>query len=788
MIKKTALFLSLLTSLHSLEINFSIAKESNIDYSIMKLSENEKFFCTEIVDDFKTVTEIICAFKKRPVSDFNNVSNEFFNVFTKIKDKKYFIVIRPKEKMKLYPIDVDLRDNDVIFEADISKSKKWLIVGYKNKLPFFKKDSKSDNFINFPIYTKEKPLPSVGGLDLKGNPIFMQSVEDVNEYMKIKQNFSQGNYELVLSLIDEVITEYPDSIFMSEVIYYKIHALHEVADYESVIEISKHFLRQFSSDEHIAEVLLDIAHAYSKIGLFIDADYFFDRLFNEHKGSDSAYQGMIYKGDQYISSGDNNKAKKYLREALYNTTNVEIASEAAFKLAKLDMEKMHYSKAELMLNKIYDGNDKYFYNHYHEAMKVLQYFEENNQFEYAAKMAEYLLMYMKKSNEDYEKLLRDYGTFLAKSEGKEAKAIDVLNRYLKEFPYGQFSDDIQRKKDGLFFEARDENLSVRLANYDKLMQEYKNDTIADHALYKKVDLLYKNSFYQDVLDMQTQIETLDPGLFPDVINFVPNSAKKLMQEALKKNRCLRVVELSDAYGVKLSSKWDDGIYKCSMTAGNYMLAEETIKPYIKAKEIDSRLKWQFRYAKLLLKTARYKESIKVAKDVISLIDLTKSSDYNEIYRVLFDDYSRTSNNAMIEAIIDIEKKFGLDFKDLERYTQMLALATKLQDNNMIETYAKKVITLQKRSNTYTQSPYVEFTLSLTYQEQKRYKEAIEVLKGLDDVKISSEKRSRQKYLLASLYQKLGKLKEAKNYFRESIDSNSTSAWSKLSQDALELLK
>ena len=705
-----------------------------------------------------------------------------------IKDKKYFLIIRPKKRMKLFAQNFDLRKDKILFQADVSRSKHWLIVGYESELPFLQKDRVDSDAINFPIYMSEYTPPSVGGLDLKGNPIFMQSVEDVNEYINIKKRYLKGDYDEALVLIDELITDYPNSIFMSEVIFYKIHALHEIGDYESVIEIAKQFLRQFSSDEHIGEVLLDIAHAYSKIGLFIDADYFFDRLFNEHKGSFAAYQGMIYKGDQYVSSGDNKKAKKFYKRVLFNTTDIEQASEAAFKLAKLDMEKMLYAKAELMLNKIYDGNDKYFFNHYRESMKVLRYFEENQQYPYAAKMAGALLKYMDPSHEDYERLLKDYGFFLANSKGKEAEAVEVLNRYLKEFKYGDYSDEVQRKKDSLFFESSDDNLSVRLAHYDRLMEEYHNDTIAEQAFYKKVKLLYENGFYQDVLDMKEQIESLDEALFKDARDFITNSAKELMKEALKQKQCLRVVELSDAYSIKLSSEWDDGIYRCSMLAGNYMLADETLKPYLQAKDIEVRLKWQYRYAQLLFKTGKYQEAIKVAKDVVALMKLTQSSEYNDIYRLLFDAYSRVAQQEqMIETIVDVERIFGVVFKDLERYTQMLALATKLQDNNMIESYAKKVILLQKRSNTFTQSPYVEFTLFSLYQEQKRYADALKVLQGLDKVELTAEKRSRQFYLEASIYQKLSQVAKAKEYYQKSIEADKNSAWAKLSQDALELM-
>ena len=73
MFRTLFLFTLLFTSLYSLEISFSSGKEDNKPYSLLKLSDKKKFFCSEMVDDFKNVTEIICAFKNRATNDFSRV-------------------------------------------------------------------------------------------------------------------------------------------------------------------------------------------------------------------------------------------------------------------------------------------------------------------------------------------------------------------------------------------------------------------------------------------------------------------------------------------------------------------------------------------------------------------------------------------------------------------------------------------------------------------------------------------------------------------------------------------
>jgi predicted negative regulator of RcsB-dependent stress response len=106
---------------------------------------------------------------------------------------------------------------------------------------------------------------------------------------------------------------------------------------------------------------------------------------------------------------------------------------------------------------------------------------------------------------------------------------------------------------------------------------------------------------------------------------------------------------------------------------------------------------------------------------------------------------------------------------------------------MVQSYSNKVMALQKRTSTYTQSPFIEFTLAQSLMNQEKNKEALDVLKTLNDRKLSSETKSRQHYLIGSLAMKMGRNSEAKSAFNASIKANPASAWGKLAKDALGLL-
>jgi predicted negative regulator of RcsB-dependent stress response len=159
-----------------------------------------------------------------------------------------------------------------------------------------------------------------------------------------------------------------------------------------------------------------------------------------------------------------------------------------------------------------------------------------------------------------------------------------------------------------------------------------------------------------------------------------------------------------------------------------------------------------------------------------------------VVRILFDAAQRSGDEiGMIKNIKGCEALFGVDFKDIERYSQMVALGVKRKDEIIVQNYAAKVMNLQKRTSTYTQSPFVEFTLAQSFMNQDKSKEALATLKTLDTRKVIPEKRSRQKYLMGSLLIKMKRDGEAKMAFNESIKADKNSAWGKLAIDALGLL-
>lgn len=777
------LLIQLSQNLFALEISLQGAKEEHKAFSSLHLADKDKFLCQEMKNDFDEVFKIVCAFSKSPSQKLQNIQNNFFKISTESKRKTFFLVIEPFFKMKLYPMVFDLTKDDTVFSSNVKLAKHWMIVGYQDKLPYFKEKPDSDITINFPYKYQEDNFPYVGSLDIQGNPVHVKRVGDVSEYIKIKKLYEDKEYEFTLELIDEIIQDYPNSLFMAELLFYKIRVHNKLKRYDELIEIAKVYLREYSSDENVPEVLSLIAKAYYKIGMGSDADYFFDRLFSEHEHTVYAKWGHIYKGEMLEANGAASRARKSYSKALKETDNIDVAVAAAYRLAQNLVPFSKIDEATTYVEKISKAKPEFFAETINESIDLMYDFVDQEGYFPGAIIAKALFENLKPDHEEYESLLRFRGMWLSKTEHKK-DALVALNLYLKTFEDGIYSEEVQIAKDGLFFDENDENLTAKLANYDNLIKEYVGDSIGNKAIYEKAKLLIKNSMFEDALALEEQLLKLKSEEFKGIADIITSAAIGTMQKALEVKECASVLEIAQVYKIELSDEWDDGIYECAMKGADYELAKKIADKNLNSKDLVERKKWLHRYIKIDFETGNYSNVIEASKELITLIGNDKKSEYRDVYRYIFDTYQRLeSSNKMIDAMADVEKIYGLDYIDIERYVSVMAVGSDKKDDNLVILYGEKIRKIQKTSQSYAQSPFVEFALFEAYNKKEDYNNALDVIKSLDDIKLKSSVRSRQKYLLGSVYTKLWRDDEAKQAYQESIDADKNSAWAKLAKGA-----
>ncbi len=781
------LLLSLWLPLCALDLSIQNGKEEGRPYSILHLRDANSFKCLPARNDYDEIIRIECQIPKASSATFAPIQNTHFTVEHKKSSLGNTIVITPKSKIALYADGFDLRKEAQMYVSSARETKHWTVVGYTQKIPMLTDAAENPNALNLPIRSAKETYPYVGGLDLKGNPIKMKRVQDVNDYMELKKAYKNQDYTKTLSLAKKTLEKYPNTIFKNELLLYEIRALHHMDDNEQLLLLSKQFIRQYSGDPAIAEVLAYTGNSYSKIGQSSDSDYFFDRLFTEHADSPFAAEGMFLKAQQLEISGNPKPAAHYYRLVVNKTKDIELASAAAFKLANMDIGFGHLDKAKIYLEKIARVNPDYFAKVREQSMSMIDSYMEHKDPKMAAKITQCLMGVSVKKSEEHQELLKNLGLLYA-SAGEKEKALKHFNEYLKMYPHGAGFDEIKRAKDGLFFEKSEPKGEEGLKKYNELIDRYGNDPVGQKALYKKAQLLFKEGKYQEVLDIESDLYRLSSKEFPEVSMIIGQSAIALTKKKLETLKCAEAMTLHKMYRIKLQPQWDGLTFDCALRMGNFPVAKKIAAPHLKAATIAERQLWLSRLTKVHFELGEYKEAMRSGKEAAALLEAQKNPAQNDLYRTLFDTAARMNDDVkMIEYIKKCESAFGTDFKDIERYTQMVSVGLKRKDEVLVQNYANRVIALQNRTKTYTQSPFIEFTLAQSLMNQEKNNEALIILKSLNARKLNPEKKSRQQYLMGSLAMKLGKKAEAKAAFNASIKADGKSAWGKLAKDALGLL-
>ncbi|MCW8895700.1 MAG: flagellar protein [Sulfurimonas sp.] len=783
---KAVLFALISINIFALEVSLQGAKENHQAYSTFHLKDKDKFLCQEIKNDFDIVEKIVCAFSKSPSKKLQKIQNNFFEITTQVNKKTFFLIIKPFEKIKLYPMIFDLTQDDTVFSSNVELSRHWMIVGYKDKIPYMKENTKTDVSINFPFTFSKDKFPYVGSLDIKGNPVHVERVGDVTEYIKIKQLYKDEKYDFCLELIDQIMYSYPNSLFTAELLFYKIKVHSKLKDYDNVIEVSKTYLSDYSADENVPEVLSLVAKAYFKTGLTTDADYFFDRLFSEHPDSLYTKWGYVYKGEMLISSGSSTNARALFEKAIKTTDNIDVAVEAAYRLAHNLLANVRTKEAAEYIQKIVKAKPEYFFETMDKSMGMMYDFIDNSDFITGSAIAQAILNEINTNYDEYEEMLRDIGIWLSKTPMKQ-ESLTSLNMYLTNFAGGMYEEEVRIAKDSLFFDVSDANITTKLSNYDRLMQEYSGDSIGNKATYEKAKLLIENEQFVDALDLEDRLLTLDKQEYKDVEQLITDAAIGTMKQALDQKECNSVLVISSKYKIDLSDEWDDGVYECAMKGADFTLAQKIADKNLKSKDLQERKKWIYRAIKIDFATGNYSDVLGASKDLISLIQEDKNSPYIDVYRYIFDTYKRLENSdKLIDAIVDIEKVYSQDYLDIDRYVAVMAVGSDKKDSNIVIKYGEKVMNMQKASDSHAQSPFIEFTLYQAYIDKEDNNKALEVIKSLDTIELSNSDRARQKYLQGSVLDKLWRGDDAQIAYQEAINADKDSAWAKLAEGAKEI--
>ena len=723
-----------------------------------------------------------------PSTPLKPVESDFFTIRFKTNEGKFSVRILPKKRSLLQPLPPPVHERPVLPVQPPARSKHWIVLGFETEPPYLGKQKSFDDGLAFPLDFNASAIPTVGALDIDGRPVFMQDNRDVEKFLAIKEAFKAGKYKKAYDLATDAMESYPDSIFSSDFLRYRIKSLMHLdmkENADEIIRLGKIFIKKYASDEYLPEVLLLLARVYSATGFVSDANYFFNRLIEEHKGTRYANLGLIYLGDQLYINGKSKEAMASYMEAYYNAEDLDVASLAAYKLALRYLDQGKTKKAVEYLRKIWKKNPEFLLKNREDAHDIAKQLAARHVYDLAIAIDKALLERLKKLDDLYETVLFEIAEWYDEK-GEVKQAIDGYERYLDEFAYGAYSDKAKKNLDALFVAGNDANATEALRKYETLMREYKGTAIADKALAAKVKLLVTQKRYEEALALKPVVEKIADAEAKRVAqDALKRAAKEAFEAAKGRHDCTKGVSLAENYGVGGESV--EFLYGCYVDYAHYDKALKLAKEGLKgAKSVQDRALWSCRAGHVLTRMGRYDEAKKALEDVRTLAKnpekLCPMLPWDEV--TVAKGLGRYAE--AMEAIHRLARKYGDDMRMAELYKAAAEEAEKAGDAIQREWALKRLVDLQNAKKSHPYSPWAEFELIRILKKQKRYADALKVAEGLEKLKLEGEKRARLLYEKGQLLLLLGKKAEAKKAFESCAKNPDGGAWKRLCREAATL--
>ena len=792
--KYIILILIVTLKLSALDIYLNSAKQDNTPYAILHIIDSEDIECHTVLMALDKKS-YICKFNKIVKSKISKKKMRFVDIDFLEKKKEFYIKIDPKFNSSLLSLNEELyRVKEVLAEKKSKRSKHWVILLFTKSL--FGKKIKNDG-INFPVTYDSHLMPSVGPVDLNGAPIAYARSKDINYYLDIQKEFRDGDYESVVQDAKKVVKQYPNSIFMSDILLYKIKSidislekkllpLSDKYENSDLIKDAKQWIRRYASSENIPQMLLVLVKSYLRTQSKADVNYFLDIMINEHKNSPYTKRAILYYADSLYKRNKKIEATKLYEDVLYSAKNLDIASLAAIKLTNSKINSGNTKEAKEYLMKVLDANKKYLLKDFKSTETLAKKLAANRLQNIAGKLNDLLLKNLPKSRADEkELLLKDAGDWYAEANQVE-KAYARYTQYQKEYKDGIYIDEITKARDRLFFHIKETN-ETKLSNYyDLLIKKYDND-IRDKAILYKAKLLLKEKRYQEVLSMKKQLKKLVENNSTKSNMIIKKASIGLISKSLKVEDCQKAVSAFMDNNISFS-KIDNSkkLFKCFMVMQEYRYANELSKIKIDSKELNKKMIWLENLIISDFKLQKFNEVIKVKKDIFTLAKVINKKIKPSVYRAIFNSYYYTSSYSLaLETLHEIELTYPKDIKNLDLYYKIVNYANDKRDDLLLIKYAKKIISMQKIYKIHSYSPKVELLYIDALKRVSRIKEAREVAKAL--LKENSKKyQSRILYNIGELSLKLNDKKEAKRYFLKCSKIAIIDSWVSLCSDSLKL--
>ena len=782
------LFLFFAPHIHALTIDIKRGMEGGSAYAILNLYDKTPFSCAPAKKFEDRPLEYICTFKLMPKDLFSSIESDFFNISYKIKKKKFLLKILPTKKSKLFSFPPAIFQHSVIEAKSPKLSNHWIVIGYEKSLPYLDKENYFEEHLSFSIDWKDFALPSVGAVDLNGDPIFIKNNRDVERFISIKEAFKAGKYSKAYDLAKESKELFPKSVFKIDFLRYEIKSLAAMdmkENAEEIIKLSKGFIKKYTSDEYLPEVLLILARVYSAMGFVSDANYFFDRVIYEHPGTKYANLGRIYLADQLYMSGKIKEALNLYKEALYDAKDLEVASLAAYKLAIRYLDQGKTKDGIVYLEKVWKRNPEFLLRDIEDAHRIAEQIASKNRHKLAIEINRALIKRLKKLNPLYEDALFEIAEWY-KDLNRFKNALQWYERYLKEFAYGKYSDNAKEKIDALFVTVSDANTTVALQKYDELIKSYAGKSLGEKAFVAKLKLLLKMDKLDNIFKLQSKInEIKDEKLKQEATKVLNRAVEIKFKNAIAKDSCEDAIYLIDKYKYKPESSYDETLFSCFTKYVKYDKALSLAKRHLQDKDLNKRVLWLCRTVHLLRVKENGIEGYKALKDLETLLTINKNGVCNTLdFDKAWILYSMQRFSDYFAWMKKLLKKYPSKIELSEYLKKGVDLAQKSGDLAQQIWSLQKLIELQNRVGAHPYSPWAEFKLVKIFKKEGKRDRALKILKEMRGLNLKGDKRAMWLYQYGETLNELNKNVEAKKIFKECSKIDAKSSWVTICNDML----
>ena len=746
-------------TLYALDLQVDYGVEQNSHFAILTITSPTPIPCVPSRNINDDVIFIECVVDKVPKRSFAKQNLELFEITTAVKNNKFYLRISAKKKMQLFANAFDLKSSIAIPKERPNKSNAWQIIGFENEIPFL--SNHKYNGLNFPINIADSTAdstdfaldstadsaPYIAELNIDASPLIPQEGADLRAFITLRNNFLANNYAEAIKGADLILEGYEDSIFRRDALLYKIRAMDkmEAENFpDDTINLAKIWIKAYGTDTNVPEVLYIMGKNYSKLRIYAEARYYYNRILDEFEGSKYAQYALVGLSQNLAQNGDKRQSSALYARAYKSANDLDTASFVALAWAEFSLQNDDAKNAKNLISKVLNANPKYFLKDPKQSAKMLNLWAENGLYDLSAKAGDFMLGAME--NDDFKEGLMSQVAQWFESAKMPNDAYRVNSEFLSTFAESRQKDSVKKRSDNLLFAINEDDKEKQIAHFDYIIATYPNSDNAKLAYQKKAQNLLDLGRYAEVVELRAH---LDEG----------NEALKKSYIALieKEKLCDKIIPLWEQGRVLTNNA--QSVFECLFNA----------KAFREARELSSQMrggdqvKWLYNEARVHFALGDFQKSARASGDMMDLAkDLQGKINAGAI---LF--FSQVRLNQRDLANSTFNKLTNLSPQNralIPLQNQMLHFALNDNDTLAIQSHAKALIALQNRYKSYEFSPFAELSYADALFKENKFSAVLKALEGLKGA--NSAESQKAHYLRARAHYELGDSNNAKAEFEK----------------------